>query len=150
MNLAFSEWLDYGVRLLVALFCGGLIGYEREAREKPAGLRTHMLVCLGAATFGIVAMRVASRPGLGIAMDPMRILAAVIIGMGFIGGGAILHAKGTVYGLTSAAALWLVSAVGIAVGLGEISIALLVTFLALVVLTVIRALERSKRPPSDN
>jgi putative Mg2+ transporter-C (MgtC) family protein len=150
MNLTFSEWLDYGIRLLVALFCGGLIGYERESREKPAGLRTHMLVCLGAATFGIVAMRVASRPGLGIAMDPMRILAAVIIGMGFIGGGAILHAKGTVHGLTSAAALWLVAAVGIAVGLGEISIALLVTFLSLVVLTALRAAERSKRPPSDS
>ena len=150
MNLTFSEWLDYGIRLLVALFCGGLIGYERETHEKPAGLRTHMLVCLGAATFGIVAMRVASRPGLGIAMDPMRILAAVIIGMGFIGGGAILHAKGTVHGLTSAAALWLVAAVGIAVGLGEISIALLVPFLSLVVLTALRAAERSKRPPSDS
>ena len=136
MNLTFTEWLDYGIRLLVALFCGGLIGYERETREKPAGLRTHMLVALGAATFGIVAMRVASRPGIGIAMDPMRILAAVIIGMGFIGGGAILHAKGTVHGLTSAAALWLVAAVGIAVGLGEISIALLVTLLALIVLQI--------------
>ena len=53
MNLTFSEWLDYGIRLLVALFCGGLIGYERETREKPAGLRTHMLVCLGAATFSL-------------------------------------------------------------------------------------------------
>ena len=82
---------------------------------------------------------------------PEGLLAVLaFVGMGFIGGGAILHAKGTVYGLTSAAALWLVSAVGIAVGLGEISIALLVTFLSLVVLTVIRAAERSKRPPSDS
>ena len=134
--------------MVLALFCGGLIGYEREAREKPAGLRTHMLVCLGAATFGVIAMRVASRGGAELTGDPLRVLAAVIVGMGFIGGGAILHEKGTVYGLTSAAALWLVAAVGIAIGMGEISVALLTTFLSLVVLTLLRAFERSKRPPS--
>jgi len=149
MDLTAKEWLEVAIRLLVALVCGALIGYERESREKPAGLRTHMLVCLGAATFGVVAIRLASRAEIGATADPMRVLAAVIVGIGFIGAGSILHEKGTVYGLTTAATLWLVAAVGVAVGLGEISVATLVVFLSLVVLTLVRAVERSKRRPSD-
>ncbi len=145
MSLTIGEFVGVVVKLLIALACGGLIGYEREVHEKPAGLRTHMLVALGAAMFAMIAMRLEARSEISRGMDPLRVLAAVIVGIGFIGAGAILHERGSVHGLTTAAGLWVVAAAGVAIGFGEIGIALLVTLLSLAVLTVIRrTFERSK------
>jgi putative Mg2+ transporter-C (MgtC) family protein len=126
-------------RLLLAVVLGGMIGFEREFRDQPAGFRTHILVSLGAALFTIAgAYGVAGFVGSGGAsFDPTRIAAQVVTGIGFLGGGAILRYGATVRGLTTAAALWVTAAVGVAVGLGYYVGALttgLVTVAALVVL----------------
>ena len=100
------------LRLLLAIVLGGLVGYERERALKPAGVRTHGMVSLGAALFAIV-----SAHGFS-AGDPMRVAAAVASGIGFLGAGAILQQQGGVHGLTTAASLWVMAAIGLAVGAG--------------------------------
>ena len=99
-------------RLLVATALGALIGYERERVGKPAGVRTHGMVALGAALFTVV-----SSAGF-TGGDPARIAAQVVTGIGFLGAGAILHLRGSVHGLTTAASLWVTAAIGVSVGVG--------------------------------
>lgn len=101
------------VRLLIATILGALVGFERERAGKPAGVRTHGMVCLGAALFAIVSINGFSDVG-----DPARVAAQVVVGIGFIGAGAILHLRGSVHGLTTAASLWVTAAIGLAVGVG--------------------------------
>ncbi len=103
--------LDVVLQLLIAALVGGLIGYERERAEKPAGFRTHLLVCVGAALFTI-----ASVSGFGVLADPSRVAAGVVVGVGFLGAGTILRSRHGVVGLTTAATVWAVAAVGLAVG----------------------------------
>ena len=106
--------IELTVRLVAALLLGAVIGVERELQRMPAGFRTHALVALGAAIFTVV-----SAYGLtGPMSDPTRIAAQIVSGVGFLGGGAILHHGGTVRGLTTAASLWAVAAVGMAAGAG--------------------------------
>jgi len=105
--------LDMVIRLLVAAFLGGVIGYERARAKKPAGIRTHLLVCVGAALFTVI-----SAYGFGEGSDPSRIAAGVVVGVGFLGAGTILHSQRAVMGLTTAATIWAVAAVGMAVGAG--------------------------------
>ena len=99
-------------RLLLAAALGSLIGYERERAGKPAGVRTHGMVSLGAALFTVVSI-----DGFGGA-DPARVAAQVVTGIGFLGAGAILHMRGSVHGLTTAASLWVTAAIGVSVGVG--------------------------------
>src|SRR6476646_9202240 len=102
------------VRLTLAAFLGGIIGLEREMKRKPAGLRTNMFICFGAAMFTILSEELASRwPG-----DHTRIAAQIIPGIGFIGAGSILHSRGSVTGLTTAATLFVVASIGMACGGG--------------------------------
>lgn len=101
------------LRLAVALLLGALIGYERERAGKPAGVRTHGMVSLGAALFTLVSLH-----GFGSASDPARVAAQVVTGIGFLGAGAILHQRNIVHGLTTAASLWVTAAIGVAVGVG--------------------------------
>lgn len=101
------------LRLVVAAVLGALVGYERERSGKPAGVRTHGMVSLGAALFTLVSVQ-----GFGGAGDPARVAAQVVTGIGFLGAGAILHAGGSVHGLTTAASLWVTAAIGMAVGVG--------------------------------
>jgi putative Mg2+ transporter-C (MgtC) family protein len=101
------------LRLVVATVLGALVGYERERAGKPAGVRTHGMVSLGAALFTLV-----SAQGFGGVGDPGRVAAQVVAGIGFLGAGAILHAGGGVHGLTTAASLWVTAAIGLAVGAG--------------------------------
>lgn len=101
------------LRLLLAVLLGALVGYERERAGKPAGVRTHGMVCLGAALFAVVSMY-----GFGGVGDPARVAAQVVVGIGFIGAGAILHDRNGVSGLTTAASLWITAALGVAVGVG--------------------------------
>ena len=102
------------LRMLVALLLGAAVGWEREMQRQPAGFRTHALVGLGAAIFTVV-----SAFGFpGPLSDPTRIAAQIVTGIGFLGGGAILHYRGNVRGLTTAASLWAVAAVGMAAGAG--------------------------------
>lgn len=123
-----------GVRLLFAAVLGGAIGFEREQKGKAAGLRTHMLVAVGAALFVVVAQSPS-----GEAADVSRVIQGLVAGVGFLGAGAILNGSrgNEVHGLTTAAGIWLTAAIGVAAGLGRESTAILSTLLALLVLAVI-------------
>ena len=130
------------LRTLVALLCGTLIGLERELRGKAAGVRTNMLICVGAAVFMVVSELVAEHAAPGRFSDPGRIAAGVVTGVGFLGAGAILRSGGAVRGMTSAAMIWVVAAVGLAAGAGYVRIALITTGLTLVTTSLLGLLER--------
>ena len=137
--------LDLAARLAVAAVLTGVIGLERELRERAAGLRTHMLVGVGSALFTIVSAYawsdfVFSRQG-GTVLDPTRVAAQIVTGIGFLGAGAIIRQGISVRGLTTAAGLWVVAAIGMAAGAGYYSAALIATGLVLVGLGPIRWLE---------
>lgn len=126
------------LRLLLAAILGGAVGLERELAGKAAGLRTNLLVAVGAALFTHVSLAIPAQAGVG---DPARVAAQVVAGVGFLGAGTILHARGVVHGLTSAATLWVVAALGVAVGAGATHDALLATGLVLLALLGLRRLE---------
>ncbi|CAB5691098.1 putative Mg(2+) transport ATPase [Delftia tsuruhatensis] len=122
------------VRLLLAALLGGMVGYEREHKGKAAGLRTHMLVAMGAALFVLVP----ERDGMHIA-DMSRVIQGVVAGVGFLGAGAIIKrdSEEQVQGLTTAAGIWMTAAIGVACGLGREAVALLATLLALAILMLL-------------
>ena len=120
------------VRLILAAFLGGLIGLEREMKRKPAGLRTNMFICFGSAMFTILSVELASE----FIGDHTRIAAQIIPGIGFIGAGSILHSRGSVSGLTTAATLFVVASVGMAAGGGLYLAAIFATMVILVALNV--------------
>lgn len=126
-----SVELQMVLRLLLAAGLGAAIGYQREKAGKPAGLRTHILICVGAALF-----TVASLYGFGLTADVSRVAAGVVVGVGFIGAGAIIHrgGGGIVAGLTTAATIWAVAAIGLAAGAGLYLVAGVTTAIALAVL----------------
>jgi putative Mg2+ transporter-C (MgtC) family protein len=131
-----------GPKLLVALFCGGLIGLERELKSKAAGIKTNMLICVGATLYTAISMIMAtSEMGEGVKGDPARIAAQIVSGIGFLGGGAILQSKGNVVGLTTAATIWLVAALGVWIGMGQLAVAACVTLLIVVVLVSVTFFE---------
>lgn len=117
-------------KLVLAAVLGGLIGTEREMAQKPAGLRTNILICVGSTLFMIVSVRTAEVFG----GDPTRMSAQIISGIGFLGAGAIFHARGSVVGLTTAATIWLVAGVGMTLGAGFYGTALIATVLAIATL----------------
>ena len=118
------------LRLLLAAALGAAIGYQRERAKKSAGLRTHTLICLGAALF-----TVASIYGFGNTSDVSRVAAGVVAGIGFIGAGAIIHGgEGIVGGLTTAATIWAVAGIGLAAGAGLYPVALVTTALVAIIL----------------
>ena len=126
-------------KLIIAAALGGLIGLEREARHRPAGLRTNLFICMGAAMFTMLSDQLAGAYG----GDHTRIAAQVISGIGFIGAGSIIHARGDlVTGLTSAATIFVVASIGMAVGGGRYLTAIFATALVLVVLTLLGPIER--------
>lgn len=133
------------VPMLVSTLLGTLIGFERQLGNKPAGLRTHALVCMGSTLFvlltnhAILAAQVAN--GGRLTGDPTRIIHGVITGVGFLGAGSILHQQGFVRGLTTAASVWVVAAIGVTVGLRDYPLALMATTLALLVLVGFRWIE---------
>jgi len=134
------------LRLILAAVLGSLVGLERERLDWAAGLRTHMLVCLGATLFMIVStygfMQVLGYPDSGIALDPSRVAAQVVSGIGFLGAGTIILRKDVILGLTTAASLWAVAAVGLAVGGGLYAAAIATTILILLILAGIKPLEK--------
>src|SRR5262245_53018116 len=130
--------LDLVLRLGAATVVGAAVGLNRELAGKPAGLRTHALVSLGAAALIVI--------GLGLGGDsgtPSRIMQGVIAGVGFIGGGVILHDRRSVHGLPTAASIWVVASAGLATGSGQWATALLVVMLALIVLVAGHVLDRA-------
>jgi putative Mg2+ transporter-C (MgtC) family protein len=123
------------IRLLAATLFGAIVGIQRESTRKPAGLRTHILVCLATAVFVI------SCSGIGMSQDGLsRVIQGIVTGIGFIGAGSILKLgeQHEIRGLTTAASVWMTAAIGVTVGLGSLGIALMITTLALIIL----ALER--------
>lgn len=138
------------VRLLLAVLLGGAIGLERESRGRPAGLRTHILVCLGATIIMIASARMAELPALvpasRVQVDPGRIAAGIVTGIGFLGAGAIIRIGDLVRGLTTAGCIWFVAALGITVGQGLYTLAVASTGFALVVLLALTQVERRIQP----
>lgn len=136
-----------GVRLLFAAILGGVIGFEREHRGKPAGMRTHMLVAIGAALFVIVAQS----PDGANTGDVSRVIQGLVAGIGFLGAGTILNAKREeeIKGLTTAASIWLTAAIGVAAGLGREATAALSTLLAIGVLAALPWLVGRVLPPNE-
>ena len=139
------------LRLALAGLCGAVVGFEREWRDRTAGFRTHILVCVGAAVFTLVSaygftawyQETASTLRPNVMNDPSRIAAQIVSGIGFLGAGAIFQSRGSVKGLTTAASLWAMAAVGMAVGVGSYRIALVSTGLLIFVLVVLRQISRS-------
>jgi putative Mg2+ transporter-C (MgtC) family protein len=145
--------LESLIRLLVATGFGALVGLEREIRGRPAGLRTNALVCLASALL-IVVSRTGALVGIEgpdnflLNVDPARMAAGIVTGIGFIGAGAILRIhQSLVRGLTTAASIWFVAAIGVAVGLGAYALAGVATVLALGILALLNRLERKLAAP---
>lgn len=136
-QLVESLRLDLLLNLVLAVVFGGVIGFERERRGKPAGLRTNVLICVGATLFTELSISMAGTVG-----DPGRVAAQIVTGVGFLGAGTILHSRGYITGLTSAATIWLVAAIGMAIGTDAVLEAAGATFLVVVVLRVLARLER--------
>jgi putative Mg2+ transporter-C (MgtC) family protein len=136
-DLSLTLQVELGLRLTLGLVLGAAIGFERELHRQPAGFRTHSLVSLGAALFTIVSAYAFTGPSV----DPTRIAAQIVSGIGFIGAGTILQHRGSIRGLTTAASLWSVAAIGTAAGAGLIALSLIGTLLILVVLAVLDQVE---------
>ena len=132
------------VPLIAAVVLGGVIGIEREIHGKPAGLRTNILICMGAATFMLIAHKVLVSPEA-----ISRLTAGIVTGVGFIGGGAVLRDRTNVYGMTTAATIWVVTGIGIACGMRLYDIAIAVTLLSLIILTVLNPLDRKIHKPQE-
>lgn len=132
------------VRFVAAILLGGVVGLERERMGKPAGLRTHILVCLGTVAF-ILACSESYFSADGIS----RVIQGILAGIGFIGAGSILKTNEKqdvhVHGLTTAAGIWMTAAIGVAIGLGRLGIALISTFFILIILSLARRLEHRRR-----
>jgi putative Mg2+ transporter-C (MgtC) family protein len=125
------------LRLGLAIVLGGIVGWEREAVDKPAGFRTLTMVCVGSTLFVVLSLDLVATFGTPEAWDPLRIVAAIIQGIGFLGAGTVLRRGETIKGLTTAAALWTVTAIGVAIGFGMYTTALLGTASMLLILRVL-------------
>ncbi|MCK5000741.1 MAG: MgtC/SapB family protein [Anaerohalosphaera sp.] len=146
MLLSLSEFMSFNPDELIALsfafLLGGLIGLEREINGKPAGLRTNIIICVGSCAFTILAWHF----GDNVSGDASsRIVAGVITGVGFLGGGVLIREGSSIHGLTTAASIWLVTSIGIACGIGQFAIALIVTVMALIVLLALSPLTHRVR-----
>ena len=147
-----GTWLPFSVicgRLLLAATLGALVGIEREWRARPAGLRTHILICLATAAIAILTIEIthlADFTGDEIRIDPIRLVEATTAGVAFLAAGLIFFARGEVHGLTTGAGMWLAGAIGLAVGLGFWQIAAVATLLAVIVLGMLQAIAGRHRP----
>jgi len=121
--------------MFFAILCGGLIGLERELKNKAAGMKTNILICIGAALYTSVSLLTSlAHSSEGYFGDPSRIAAQIVSGIGFLGAGTIIQARGTIVGLTTAATIWVVAAIGICVGIGHFDIAVACSVLVIMVM----------------
>lgn len=142
-----SMWdMESLLRLFLATICGAALGWERERRAKPAGLRTHMMVSLGAATFLLAGLHYTQSLGQSepewVQADLFRIVSGIIGGVGFLGAGSIIESRGDVRGLTTAASIWVAAATGVACGMGYYGLSVMAVGLAMVTLIVVGTFER--------
>lgn len=147
--MVFFEYLSVNpesiIRILLAAGLGALIGFEREVSHRPAGLRTHMLVCLGATMFAIIS--------IGFGTDPARIAAGIVTGIGFLGAGSIIALRGHIQGVTTAATLWVVASIGLGVGVGEYALSIIGAVMVFGILQIKRVEEKfvpRKKDPDDD
>src|SRR3954449_11753195 len=128
--------VDYVWRLLLAAGLGAAIGVEREYPQKPAGLRTNILIAVGAALFTIISLSLTTGSG-----DPSRVAGQIVTGIGFLGGGAIMRNRDPVHGMTTAATIWVNAAIGVAAGAGQYPLAIFAAAVTLIVLVVLPPIE---------
>jgi putative Mg2+ transporter-C (MgtC) family protein len=136
-----TDW-EMIVRLVMSLILSGMIGLERERARHEAGLRTHILVCVGSTLIMLTSIHLFAIYKMQAPVDPSRIAAGVITGIGFLGAGTIIRSPEGVRGLTTASSLWVVAALGLSVGCGLMKISIFVTLLVLAVLLFLRKFER--------
>lgn len=134
--------IDFALRLATACILGGLIGYQREMHGKDAGFRTYTIVCLGSALIMLVSTQVYEIYKGAANIDPARIAAQVVSGIGFLGAGAVIRDRAGVRGLTTAAGIWAAAGIGLACGLGQYKPAILTTVLLLLTLTTLSRIDR--------
>ena len=134
--------IEVVLKLVLAIALGGLIGLEREASQKPAGFRTNILVCVGSAMMMMLSVMIIQSKG-GTTDTLVRMAAGVITGIGFLGAGTILHARGTIAGLTTASTIWVVAGLGLVIGAGYYVPALIFTALTIATLVLFRRVEES-------
>ncbi len=137
------------IRLVLSVVLGGVIGLERQLHRRTAGLRTHILVCLGSCLIMLTSLYVFDIYNSRVSLDPARIAAGVITGIGFLGAGAIIREREGVRGLTTAASLWVVAGIGLAVGCGFRNAAIYTTILAFVALYLLRRVESRMFGPEE-
>lgn len=135
-------FMDIVLPLVAAACLGGVVGWQRESWDKPAGLRTHMMVSLGAAAFTMAAARVITQADAG---DPSRIVQGVATGIGFLGAGSIIQSRGEVRGITTAAGIWVVGAVGACCGVEYYSVPIVTVILAVLILALLHKVESGKK-----
>lgn len=145
MEISLSEAI---LRLLLSFLLGSVVGMEREYTQQSAGLRTHILVCMGATVFTVVSISAVTgglihEQGMRYTGDPTRIAAQIVSGIGFIGGGAVLRHGASIRGLTTAASLWMMASIGMLIGVGFYQLSIVATLFSFLVLFIIGALERS-------
>jgi len=136
------------LRLLAAVLAGAAVGFDRELRNKPAGLRTHILVSLAAALFTLITFELHHAVVSGnsrTTADPIRIIEAVTAGVAFLAAGAIIQSRGNVQGLTTGANMWMAGALGVACGAGDYTLAVFGTIFAVIVLVVLGRIEQAAR-----
>lgn len=144
------DTLDMVLRLAVAIALAAAVGWERRTARKPVGSRTMILTAVGAATFIMLGEIVAARASSGsVNADPTRVLAYLVVGVGFLGGGAIVHSHRRVRGMTTAATFWVTAAIGAAAGLGEFALAAILAAITLVTLETTRRRRRPRRVDSS-
>ena len=139
------DWTSDIIPILLAIGCGAIIGVERQLMHKPAGLRTNVLICLGAAVFTIISGKMAQ------GQEPItRIAAQIVTGVGFLGAGAVIQDRGGIHGLTTAATIWLMASVGMACGARLYHLAITTTVLALLVLVGLGQVDKYLLSRHDN
>jgi putative Mg2+ transporter-C (MgtC) family protein len=134
--------LELTQRLLLAALLGAALGIEREWRHKDAGLRTNILIAIGSALFTMMSIELTASQG-----DPSRVAAQIVTGIGFLGGGAIIRTRGGVQGLTTAAAIWVNAAIGVAAGGGQSHLAVIATIVTLIALLLLAPIEKYLQRP---
>lgn len=143
-----SIYFGYGFMIFVALILGFLIGYDREKKMKAAGIKTNMLICMGSTLYTAISILIQETQSQGFA-DPSRIAAQIVSGIGFLGAGAIIQSRGSVKGLTTAATIWVVAAVGVTIGAGYPVVATLFTLTVLGVLKMLDPIYRLLEPVKE-
>ena len=125
----------FGPKIVFAIICGGIVGLERELKNKPAGIKTNILICIGATLYTSISLVISTaNASHGYYGDPARLAAQIIPGIGFLGGGTIIQSRGTILGLTTAATIWVVAAIGVAIGIGHAEIGVAVSLIIVGVL----------------